>query len=496
MFPRLLTALAPLLFLASAQAAAPAPAVSPQDLMRHVQVLASDAFEGRKPGTAGETKTLAYLAQQMAALGLQPAGEEGGWYQKVGLVTRRPFAHRALWSADGQPIDFIQTNAVFIGRNPVERIADAPVYFVGHGAVIPDRQIDQLAGVDLKGAVALLLFDPPNVPGFPDYAERVRAVTEAGAAAVIGIVGDEIPWSAITASYAAGQNKLEGEPVPPIQGAIPVADAARLVSDSGGNFEKLLGEPGPSFQAVRLKPKATLEVSTRVHAYTSHNVIGRLRGSGDGKEHLLYLAHWDHLGVCKPDGADRICNGAVDNASGLAVMLEVARRLARGPRLGRDVLFMGTTAEELGLLGAEHFARQPTVPLKSIVAAINIDTVAIAPRGMPVAIIGRGATPLDPLIDETARALGRGVDSDLEGNAFIQRQDGWAFTRAGVPAVMIGGSFSDMGKLGAFLSGPYHKAEDDLQRPIDLGGAAEDAELMVAVGRKLADPKAYPAPAR
>jgi Zn-dependent M28 family amino/carboxypeptidase len=177
-------------------------------------------------------------------------------------------------------------------------------------------------------------------------------------------------------------------------------------------------------------------------------------------------------------------------------MIEIARALSRGVRPERDLLFMGTTAEESGLLGAEWFGAQPTVPLKSLVAAINIDTVAIAPAGEPVAIVGRGTTPLDPVVDATARELGRTVDADEEANAFIQRQDGYVLTRAGVPTVMVGGSFSNMGKLGAFLSGPYHKPEDDLSRPIELGGAVEDTNLLIALGRKLADPKLYPTPAR
>ena len=206
----------------------------------------------------------------------------------------------------------------------------------------------------------------------------------------------------------------------------------------------------------------------------------------------MVLGHWDHLGICRPEGeADRICNGAVDNASGMAMIIEAARALAAGTRPDRDILFMGTTAEEMGLLGAEHFGANLTLPAGKLVAAINIDTVAIAPAGAPVAIVGRGTTPLDPLVDQAARELGRKVDADLEANAFIQRQDGYALTRAGVPTVMVGGSFSDLGKLGAFLSGPYHKHDDDLNRPIELGGAAEDTVLTVALVRKLADPKVY-----
>jgi hypothetical protein len=500
MFFRLLLAAAPFFALSSAALhaqASPRPQVSEQDLRRHIQILASDEFEGRLPGTAGETKTLAYLSQQMAAVGLEPAAGPGRWYQPVGVITRRPFAHRLTWTANGSPVDFLQSNGVFLGREASVRIDRAPVWFVGHGAVLKDRRVDQLAGADLRGAVVLMLFDPPKVAGFPSYAERVRAVTAAGAAAVIGVVSEEIPWSSVTSSYATGQHKLQSDPVPAVQGAMPVAAAARLVGEAGGDFSSLLGQPGPTFKPVRLKLNASFDVSTRVHALTSNNVIGRLRGSGGGRQSVLYLAHWDHLGVCRPEGSpDRICNGAVDNASGLAMMLETARHLARGRRPVRDILFMGTTSEEVGLLGAQHFAAQPPVPLKSIIAALNLDTVAVAPAGGKVAILGRGTTALDPIIDATARELGREPDTDREESSFLPRQDGWALTQAGVPAVMVGGSFADMNVLGTFLGGPYHKPEDDLARSIQLGGAAEDTELLIALGRKLADPAVYQPAAR
>jgi Zn-dependent M28 family amino/carboxypeptidase len=157
---------------------------------------------------------------------------------------------------------------------------------------------------------------------------------------------------------------------------------------------------------------------------------------------------------------------------------------------------MATTAEEMALLGAEYFGANPTVPLNSIVAAMNIDTVAIHRAGEPVAIIGKGTEPLDRLINQTARELGRKMDTDAEADDFVRRQDGWVLTRAGVPTVMVGGSFSNMQQLGAFLSGPYHKHDDDLARELILDGAAEDADLLIALGRKLADPRIYQRPAR
>ncbi len=474
-------------------AAAPLPAapVQPADLLAHIEVLASDAYEGRKPGTAGETKTLSYIAAALARAGLQPAGAGGSWYQPVPLAERRPVGHRALWSANGKPLAFDQDDLVVLGRDPQVQLAGAPVWFAGHGIE------QQIAGAELDGAVVLVLFQGPGLPGFPSFSERARTLTEAGAAAVIGVVAEETPWSAIQAAYAQGQNRLGSDPLSRVQGAIGLAAASALIGQAGGDFGEIANrEFGNAFRAIRLPLTVDLDVSTTVRAYTSHNVAGRLPGRGTPTESVLLLGHWDHLGAeCAATG-DRICNGAVDNASGIAMLIEAAERLAQGPRGDRDIVVLATTAEEIGLLGAEQFARTPLVPLPSIVAAINADTVAVAPKGQPVAILNRSNTPLDAIIDTTARELGRTVDADLDANAFIPRQDGWALTRAGVPAIMVGGSFSDLKLLERFLAGAYHKPGDDLAAAIELGGAAEDTDLLVAIVHKLADSRAYQPPAR
>jgi Zn-dependent M28 family amino/carboxypeptidase len=291
-----------------------------------------------------------------------------------------------------------------------------------------------------------------------------------------------------------GQTRLESAPAPggPV-GAMPAAAARSLI----GSAASL--ETGPGFRATLLPIRVSLEVTTRVQRYTSNNVIGRLRGSGTSGESVVYLGHWDHFGFCRPEGApDRICNGAVDNASGIAMMIEIAGRLALGPRPQRDILFLATTSEEEGLLGAEYFVANPVVPLRSIVAAINMDTVAIHPAGEPVAVMGRGLPPLDAVIDATVTAMGRRLDSDDEAQALVRRQDGWRFTQAGVPAIMVGGSFSNMALVEAFLEGPaYHQPADQLGgAPLPLDGATEDANLLVALGRRLADPAVYNLPER
>jgi Zn-dependent M28 family amino/carboxypeptidase len=482
-----------------ASCSAPAQAISAEALRQHIDVLASDSFEGREPGTAGEQKTIFYIARQLQSYGLEPAGPLNSWYQPLEVNVRRPGDQTSFWQAKGKRAERIELDRdelILIGRSPHETLAAAPVVFAGHGAVIPDKGIDQLAGAAVKGAVVLILYDSPPTPGFPAYAERVEAAAARGAAAVIGIVGDDLPWPVVQRLYDAGQKRLAATASAPIQGAISQAAAEKLASAAGVSLAGLLDAPGPSFTPVTLKLRATLDVTTAIETVATHNVVGRLRGAGGTGESLLYLAHWDHLGICAPEERDRICNGAVDNASGVAALLEIARAFGHGPRPKRDVLFLATTSEEMGLLGAEYFATRPVVPLPSIVAAINMDTLAIAPRGSQVAVMGRGHPALDALIDRAVAEAGRTLDSDREADAFVERQDGWALARAGVPAIVVGGTFSDMKRLGAFLAGPYHSPADNPGPELVLDGAAEDADLMLALGLKLADPVQYPSPAK
>ncbi len=225
--------------------------------------------------------------------------------------------------------------------------------------------------------------------------------------------------------------------------------------------------------------------------FDSHNVIGKIAGKKPATGAVVFMGHWDHLGLCRPEGdADRICNGAVDNASGMAVLTEVARKLAR-KKHDRDIYFVGTTAEESGLLGAQTFVDKPVIPLDSIVVALNVDTIAIAPRGAKVSIIGRGVTGLDPLIEAIARKAKRTIEPSSDANAFLKRQDGWVLTQKGIPALMVGGSFADLEMLERFLSSYYHGPDDEYSKTMELGGAAEDATLHVKLGEYFASAKKY-----
>jgi hypothetical protein len=249
-------------------------------------------------------------------------------------------------------------------------------------------------------------------------------------------------------------------------------------------------KPPPKDAKLPGGQRTFMEAMSAAGTFTSHNVVGVARGKRPDGKVVVVMAHWDHLGICRPAGeVDRICNGAVDNASGVAAMIAVADRVAR-MGLDRDVWFVATGGEEWGLLGAKAWADKPPVKLFSIVAGFNLDTIAIAPKGAPVAIVATDNSPLQPLAKQAAATLGRAWDGDNEAKGFIERQDGWALAQHKVPMIMAGGSFSDLKLLMRFLAADYHGSDDELTPSLDLGGAVDDANLHVELVR-LAASRAY-----
>ena len=483
---RSLVAVLPLAFFA---AAAASQTISEDSLRRHIQILASDAFEGRRPGTPGGERTEAYLADAFERVGLQPGSPDGSWRQNVRVLERRPGATSARWRGRRGPVRIAPDAIVMLGREPRVRLPESQLVFVGYG--LPEN----LEGVPLAGKVVLHLpGSPPGTTGAPRIEERRAAIVERGAAAVIAIAPREAPWQQLRAKWQMRTIEKPERQLAPPEGMISAAAAADLLRAAGSDLGELTRRAAaPGFRPQPLGVGAGFDIETDVSRFESANIVGKIPGTSRPDEAVVLLAHWDHLGICRPEGApDRICNGAVDNASGTAILIEVARHLAAGPRPGRTIYILATTAEEGGLLGAEAFVSAPPVPAGSIVAALNLDTTAIGPAGLPVAIIGRGNYPaLEAVIDETVRSAGRTVDPDTEANVMVTRQDGWAFAGRGIPAVMVTGSVSEMKRLQAYLGGVYHGPDDDLAHLTELGGAAEDATLHIALARALADPRRY-----
>lgn len=473
-------------------AAKPADApVTEAEIAAHIRKLANDAFEGRAPGTAGEDRTIAYVVGEWAKAGLEPVpGSATPWLQPVPLVETRPVDATARFKVNGRDFAIEEDGVILTGRDASVTLSGIPVVFVGYG-------IDGAGKVnaDVAGKLAIMLYDnAPFGEKLPRYRERRQMLAEAGAAGVLVVATDALPWTQLREALGRKTVRLgNAKAGAPVSGFLSLEAADALLTKAGqdaGAAREAAKAPG--FAGIALPITADLAARSTIRNFDSNNIVARLPGAKPDGKAVLFLGHWDHLGICGAEGdADRICNGAVDNASGIAVLTEVAKRLGRR-RADRDIYFLATTAEEMGLLGAYHFADHPAVPLGDIIVALNIDTIAISPRGTPVATIGRGRPAYDALVRDVATKLGRTLDEDGEADAFVQRQDGWALGAKDVPSLMVGGSFSDMPLLEAFLGGDYHGPGDNYSDAIELGGAAEDADLHVALGRAFADTKRWP----
>ncbi|MBC2666243.1 M28 family peptidase [Novosphingobium flavum] len=456
-------------------------------LLDHIKVLASDEFEGREPGTEGEAKTLRYLGKQWFDLGLISGTNDPGhpWFAPVTLVAREPAQSAAVFTRRGKRLFAPRDAVLMLTSGKRALVEDAPLLFVGEG-----RQIDGLARAELAGRVAVLL------DGDQRGGERQNALLKGGVAAVLTVLDGTRTLEQVAArrrrsGYALASDVLGGD----LEGFITAEAFDRLVSTSGTGLAALrAGARAPGFVPKVIDLAATLEATTRETTIRTHNLIGKLEGKRPEAGAILFMAHWDHFGRCAEAPAEHlICNGAIDNASGVAALTEVARRLSRLPQMDRDIYFVATTAEELGLLGAEAFAENPPLPLKQVVAAFNIDSVAIAPAGTPFAVVGKGMTALDGQIAAAARANRRVVVQGDEANAYVRRQDGWALLQHDVPAVMVTTAYGDLGRLEAFFDSDYHRPSDVVKPGLELGGAAEDVSFLVQLGRWFADVKRVPA---
>lgn len=457
-------------------------------LLDHIKVLASDDFDGREPGTEGEAKTLRYLAREWYDIGLISGTNDPShdWFAPVTLVARDPAASTVQFMRKGRKSAYIPAQAMAFTSGRRSLVRDAPMLFVGYAR---NREFSR---TELAGRVAVML--DSGAAGATD-STRQNALLEAGASAVLTILDGDRDLEEVKARRQRSGYALKDDSVGGDLEAFIARDAMKEILSSGPHsmawFESEAARP--EFVPQPMDMTVSLEATTRETTISTHNLIGRLPGRHPEQGGVLFVAHWDHFGQCaEPPAEDLICNGAVDNASGVAALTEIARRLVRGPQMERDIYFLATTGEELGLLGAHAFAENPPLPLSQIVAAFNIDSVAIAPHGTPFAIVGAGMTKLDPDIEKCVKAEKARLVPGEAANEFVRRQDGWALIQHDIPAVMVSTAYGDLNRMRAFFDGPYHRPSDDLSRPIELGGAADDVKLLSALGRCFADPLRVP----
>lgn len=449
-------------------------------LRAHIEILASDDFDGREPGTEGEAKTLRYLGRQWYDIGLISGTNDPGneWFAPVTMVAREPAGSSAQFLRKGYRTVLAPKEVLVLTSGTRALVRGAPLLFVGRASNL------DFTRAELAGRVAVMLDGDK-----PDSA-RQNELLERGASAVLTVLDGDRSLAQVAArrqrsGYALTNEVVGGD----LEAFISRATMETLLKGTGHSLAELEAFAAkPDFAPFVLDLTASFEATTRETTIRSHNLIGRIPGRRPELGAVLFLAHWDAFGECgEPPAEDTICNGAIDNASGIAALTETARRLLRGPQLDRDIYFIATTGEELGLLGAHAFSENPPLPLDRIVAAFNIDSVAIAPRGMPFAIVGRGMTSLDADIARAAKAGRFKLRDGDEANEYVKRQDGWALLQHDIPAVMVTTAYGDISRMRAFFDGDYHRPSDDLARPIELGGAVEDVKMLTALGRWFAD---------
>jgi len=448
-------------------------------LMRDISVLASDEFGGRLPGTDGERLTVSFLIAEMEKAGLKSGTNDPGsaWAAPVGLVSSAARASSISLEYEGVTIELDPKDAAAFTSARRLLVDSTSMIFVG-------LEGESVEPETIAGKVVVMLGEPGVSPA------RRATLFNADPAAIITVVEDEDAIANTKRAFGRERVFLASEEEKRLSAFVTEAAMQQMLGEA--HWRALREEAqGDDFAPGPLGAHATIEAASDRREFASTNVLGLLPGQVRGSGAVLLLGHWDHLGECGPeDSPDRICNGAVDNASGIAVMLELARRLAASGPHDRDIYFLATTAEESGLLGAKAFAEEPPLPLDSIVAAFNFDTVAIAPAGSPVGFVGEGRTSLDPVILEVMQSGGRELGDKEVAERFVRRQDGWALLEAGVPTVFLSTSFGSEIVLGPYLSGNYHRPGDEMGA-IELGGAIDDLLLHEALIARFASTSAY-----
>jgi len=511
-----------------------ADAVNADSLLGHIKVLASDAFEGRAPGTEGETKTVDYLTGEFRKIGLKPGNPDGTYVQDVPLVGFQATSVTGSLAVGDKTIGLkFLDEWVAVSRRQAERVdvTNSDVVFVGYGVVAPEYGWDDFKGVDVRGKTVVMLINDPPVPDPKDPTKldpnvfKGRAMTyygrwtykyeiasEKGAAAAL-IVHETEPagypfevvqgWAHENFDIATPGQQAASRVA--VEGWLTLDKAKAVLAASGQDFDALKkAAAGRDFRPVALGSRANLSVTNKLREVRSRNVVAKLEGS-DPKlrsEYVVYTAHWDHLGRDTSLKGDQIFNGAADNASGVAALLELARAFTKvSPPPRRSMLFLAVTAEEKGLLGAKYYASHPLYPLESTLADINMDVINLWGKTRDVVSLGLGQTTLDDLVAASAKEQGRTVVPDAEPEkGLFYRSDHFEFVKQGVPALNARGGVDYVGKpadygrkkRAEYTQNDYHKVTDEVKPDWDFSGALEDLRLLTEVGYAVAQGDRFP----
>ena len=502
-------------------------AITADDFAAHVQALASDDFAGRGPGSIGEERTVDYIKAQFARIGLQP-GNGGDWFQTVPMMETTADESAVLGLKIGQTTRQLRFgNDMVVGtRTGQARVSlkDSQLVFVGYGVDAPERDWNDYAGIDVKGKTVVMLVNDPGFHGhdarlfdgdrmtwYGRWTYKFEEAARKGAAAALIIhdtAGASYGWDVVRNSWSGPQYDLpaKDDPAPrlPVQGWITGEAADALFKAAGQDLARLRAAAGrPGFRAVPLDASASIELASRSVEKRSRNVLGLLPGSEKPDEAIVYMAHWDHLGTHEGETGDAIYNGAVDNATGVAGILEIAEALRKAPTPPkRSVLFLAVTLEESGLLGSKYYVAHPVIPLAQTVAVINLDAMAPVGKARDLTVVGKGSSQLEDLLKAaTDRQKRRLVEESHPAAGYYFRSDHFNFAKAGVPALYIG-SGSDLVEGGAaageaasrdYNEQRYHKPGDQYDPASwKLDGIVEDLEAVRSVGETLANSGQWP----
>ena len=496
-----------------------APLPADQAAMKaHVLFLASDAMKGREAGTPEFDIAAAYVAAQFYAAGLKPGGEENGFYQKVPLLDYRVAKGDLVWSpaGGGAPQSFVSGEDFAPTANPAraETNVNAPVVFVGYGIVAPQYGRDDYAGVDVKGKVVAFFAGAPETYGgeergfFGQAGIKARFAEQHGA---VGAIVLDPPRGLRVATFNSEKASVGGwrttwaqpdgsgrvdAPGAPVLAFLSAAGSAKLFAGARIGWEQVRAAADSAdarFTAEPLPGTLTAAIRTETRPMASENVIGILPGSDPKlKEQVVVLsAHLDHIGIGAPVNGDSINNGAEDNAVGIACLIEEARRFAasgKPPR--RTIMFLAVTAEEKGLLGSGYFASFPTVPLKSIVADVNLDMPLITYAFEDMTVFGAGRSTLGAIVRRAVEGVGVGLSPDpMPEEGLFVRSDHFRFVQKGIPSVFLWPGEKGAGKQAweSFLTNNYHKPSDDLTLPLDWAQGVRFVGVNYAIAREIAD---------
>jgi Zn-dependent M28 family amino/carboxypeptidase len=510
-----------------------APKIDPTRMSNMIRTLSSDEFEGRAPGTAGEAKTIAYIAEQFRLAGLEPAGEDGGWMQRVPLVrTQLAKGGSVTVATKGRTLPLRVPEDVYLStvrETPRARIEGAPMVFVGYGVTAPERAWDDFKGVDLNGKVAVFLVNDPDfeaaagdpVAGrfggqamtyYGRWSYKFEEAARRGAIAALVVhetAGAGYGWNTVQAPGGENYNNVlkPGAQQPVLlQGWIQRSAAEELFRRAGLDFETVKRQARTSeFRPVDLAARFSADFGVEATRVESHNVLGKIKGSKRPAETIWFAGHWDAYGLGAPDArGKRVRPGALDDASGIAAVVELARAFRAGPRPDRTLVFAAWTAEERGLLGAEHYATDPLFAMDKAVANLTLDT--LQPNGLArdVVLIGKGQSDLEDRLAAAAARQGRTITADARPErGLFYRADHFAFAKRGVPVLLLmalggGVDLVDGGReagdrwVTEFTANCYHQTCDEWRPDLDLSGAAQDIGLYYDIGRELAFGRDWP----